>query len=411
MQNVEKVISHRSDQPSLAFGLLKTFIKSSITQGQFRIIDVHGGVHDFGDGEGKRVAIKFHHPSTYWKLLINPDLHFGEAYVDGDISIVEGNIQELLDLVLKNINKTTKMSLNRLHNYLTNFGSLNTLFKAKENVGHHYDLSYELYKLFLDKEMQYSCAYFTSDHESLELAQQNKLNLITKKLLVEPHHHVLDIGCGWGGLALHIARTTGATVTGITLSKEQLSYARNKAIEAGLEEQVSFELLDYRKIKGIYNRIVSVGMFEHVGVEYYPKFFEIVHEHLTSDGVALIHSIGKNANPHLTNPWIKKYIFPGGHIPSLSEVIPAVEKSELILTDIEILREHYAKTINEWTQRFKKNRAKVRSIYDERFCRMWEFYLAASEASFKYAGNMVFQLQLSKSQLNVPITRNYLNYI
>jgi cyclopropane-fatty-acyl-phospholipid synthase len=405
--------TRRSDQ-SIVFLLLSSIFERSITSGRLRVIDVLGGIHDFGNGVGDRVAIRFHKSSAYWKLLLNPDLYLGEAYMNGDITITEGNVSDLLDVILKNVPAQggfvtpTTMALHAVDFCMRHFPQINTPEKSRENVSHHYDLSSNLYKLFLDHEWQYSCAYFTSGKETLEKAQKNKMQLLVKKLLIKAEHHVLDIGCGWGGLARHIARETGAKVTGVTLSKEQLVYAEKRTRDEGLSELVKFKLCDYRHLEGVYDRIVSVGMFEHVGVDSYQTFFNTIRKRLKEDGVALLHSIGRSTVPMATNPWIKKYIFPGGYIPALSEVIPFVEKSGLILTDLEILRLHYAKTLKEWRKRFNEHRSSARSIYDERFCRMWEFYLASSEASFKYSGNMVFHMQLTKDQRAVPLTRDYL---
>lgn len=403
----------KSDQ-SIVFRLLSSIFERSISSGRLRVIDILGGVHDFGNGVGDRVTIRFHRPSTYWKLLLNPDLHLGEAYMNGDITITEGSVADLLDVILKNVPNhggfvtPTTLALNAVDFCMRHFPHINTPEKSRENVSHHYDLSANLYKLFLDNEWQYSCAYFKSGKENLEEAQENKMRLIVKKLLIKAEHHVLDIGCGWGGLARYIARETGASVTGVTLSKEQLAYAEKRTRDEGLSELVNFKLCDYRHLEGVYDRIVSVGMFEHVGIDSYQTFFQTIKKLLKEDGIALVHSIGRSTVPTATNPWIKKYIFPGGYIPALSEVIPYVEKSGLILTDLEVLRLHYAKTLKEWRVRFDEHRSSARRIYDERFCRMWEFYLASSEASFKYSGNMVFHMQLTRDQRAVPLTRDYL---
>lgn len=404
----------RISDESVAFRLLSSIFERSISNGRLRIIDVFGGVHDFGKGAEDRVTIRFHRSSAYWKLLLNPDLYLGEAYMNGDITITEGSVADLLDVILRNVPSyggfvtPTTLALNAVDFFLRHFPQVNTPEKSRENVGHHYDLSSNLYKLFLDHEWQYSCAYFKSEKETLEEAQKNKMQLLVKKLLIRAEHHVLDIGCGWGGLARYIARETGASVTGVTLSKEQLAYAEQRTSDEGLSALVKFKLCDYRHLEGVYDRIVSVGMFEHVGISSYQIFFQTIKKRLKQDGIALLHSIGRSTVPTATNPWIKKYIFPGGYIPALSEVIPCIEKSGLILTDLEILRLHYAETLKEWRKRFNEHRSSARHIYDERFCRMWEFYLASSEASFKYSGNMVFHMQLTRDQRAVPLTRDYL---
>ncbi|MDD4975011.1 MAG: cyclopropane-fatty-acyl-phospholipid synthase [Bacteriovorax sp.] len=409
-----RVESTNVSDPSIAFRVLRALLARSIRTGRLRVIDVLGGIHDFGGGSSERVCVRFQKSSAYWKLLLNPDLYLGEAYMNGEITIEEGSIADFLEVVLKNVPSQggfvtpTTSALNAFDFCIKRFRQINTPLKSRENVGHHYDLSSDLYKLFLDQEWQYSCGYYSSGSETLEEAQKSKMQYILTKLLINKDHHVLDIGCGWGGLARYIARETGARVTGITLSREQLDYAENKTREEGLSHLVKFKLCDYRNLKGVYDRIVSVGMFEHVGVDCYQTFFQTIRKLMGREGVALLHSIGRSTIPTTTNPWIKKYIFPGGYIPALSEVIPHVERSGLFMTDLEVLRLHYAKTINEWRERFEEQRERAQSIYDERFCRMWEFYLASSEASFKYSGNMVFHMQLAGQQEAVPLTRSYL---
>jgi cyclopropane-fatty-acyl-phospholipid synthase len=279
---------------------------------------------------------------------------------------------------------------------------------SKRNVAHHYDLSYDLYRRFLDEDMQYSCAYFARPDMTLEEAQSAKRAHIAAKLRLTPGQRVLDIGCGWGGLALELAGKHGVRVLGITLSQEQLAIARRRAAEAGLEHLTEFQLIDYRDVKGTFDRIVSVGMFEHVGVPHFREYFEAVRKLLKPDGVALIHSIGRHMGPGLTQAWIRKYIFPGGYIPALSEVTPVVEKAGLWITDVEILRLHYAETLRHWRERFVKAWPEIASVYDERFCRMWEFYLAFSELAFRYTGHMVFQMQLTRRVDALPITRDYI---
>jgi cyclopropane-fatty-acyl-phospholipid synthase len=281
------------------------------------------------------------------------------------------------------------------------------MHRAQANAAHHYDLSDTLYDLFLDADRQYSCAYFTHPHDDLEHAQQDKKRHLAAKLLLEPGVRVLDIGSGWGGLGLYLAEAGAAQVVGITLSKEQLKVSRDRARRAGLDDRVRFELCDYRAVRGTFDRIVSVGMFEHVGVRHFSEFFAAVRDRLTDDGVAVLHSIGRADGPGVTNPWIRKYIFPGGYAPALSEVLPSVERLGLWVTDIEILRLHYAETLRLWRRRFQAKRARIAKLYDERFCRMWEWYLIASELAFRRMGHMVFQLQLAKRQDAVPLTRDY----
>jgi cyclopropane-fatty-acyl-phospholipid synthase len=348
---------------------------------------------------------------TPTKLMINPDLYLGECYMDGALVIEQGTLWDLLDICGRNLGRrwevrqnwltgAAKAALRRLLQY-------NSVHAARRNVSHHYDLSDLLYQQFLDPDLQYSCAYFPDPRLSLAEAQNAKKQHIAAKLLLKPGQRVLDIGCGWGGLALSLAEIEKVQVVGVTLSCAQLVIARQRARQAGLEQRVKFELLDYREVRGQFDRIVSVGMFEHVGTPHYSQFFGTVSRLLSDDGVALIHSIGRKDGPDVTSSWIRKYIFPGGHIPALSQVMPAIERSGLWITDLEILRLHYAQTLRHWRERFLANRAKLRERYDERFCRMWEFYLAVSEMSFRYGGLMVFQTQLTHQIDAVPLTRDY----
>jgi cyclopropane-fatty-acyl-phospholipid synthase len=302
---------------------------------------------------------------------------------------------------LTRILSTLDRLLRRLHQY-------NPAHRARANVAHHYDLSDTLYGLFLDADRQYSCAYFTHEHDDLDQAQRDKKRHLAAKLLLEPGVRVLDIGSGWGGLGMYLAEAGAAEVVGITLSEEQLKVSRERAARAGLDDRVRFELCDYRALDGKFDRIVSVGMFEHVGLRHYPEFFAAVRDLLCEDGVAVLHSIGRADGPGATNPWLRKYIFPGGYSPALSEVLPVVERLGLWVTDIEILRLHYAETLRLWRRRFLANRARIAELYDERFCRMWEFYLVGSELAFRRMGHMVFQLQLAKRQDAVPLTRDYI---
>jgi cyclopropane-fatty-acyl-phospholipid synthase len=396
-----------------AYSFLTETVFKKIKTGRLCVVDANGNTQFFGDGTGPRVKVKFNDPSTYLKLLTNPSFHLGEAYMNQAFELEEGTLSDFFDIVLGNLGSEAETPqwqkiIEGFNFVFRPLQQLNTLSTSRKNVSHHYDLSKELYDMFLDDHRQYSCAYFRSEKDTLETAQKNKMQHILSKLLVKRDHHVLDIGCGWGGLARFIARKTRARVTGITLSEEQFNYARKKTREEGLSNLVDFKLCDYRELQGSFDRIVSVGMFEHVGVRYYDKFFKTIRNLLQPHGVALLHSIGKSAGPSVTNPWIRKYIFPGGYIPALSEVMPNIENNGLHITDIEILRLHYAKTLREWQTRFAKSRGQASRLYDDRFCRMWEFYLAVSEASFKYLGNMVFQIQLSRDVQSVPLTRNYL---
>jgi cyclopropane-fatty-acyl-phospholipid synthase len=333
--------------------------------------------------------------------------------MDGGFVIEAGSIYDFLALVLENVSNAHPrwwMGAVAGYRYLTRrIRQFNPPSKSRENVHHHYDLDGRLYSLFLDHDQQYSCAYFEEGNDDLEVAQlAKKRHIAAKLLLTRPGLRVLDIGCGWGGMALTLARDYGADVTGITLSEEQLQEARNRAVAEGLSDRVRFELIDYRSMQGQFDRIVSVGMFEHVGINHYQTFWDTVSRLLAPDGVALIHAIGRHSGPSTTNPWIRKYIFPGGYSPAVSEVVPVVERTRLWITDIEILRLHYAETLRSWRSRFQQNRERIRALYDERFCRMWEMYLIGAEMAFRRDGHLVFQIQLAKAVETVPLTRDYM---
>ena len=365
-------------------------------------------------GSGPEAVITFRDAATVRRLVLNPALHAGEAYMDGGLVPDERGIYNTLDLLVMNLLANSKgHPIGRMR---ATWGLLkrridqyNPAHLAQRNVAHHYDLNGRLYSLFLDRDRQYSCAYFPRGDETLEEAQIAKKRHIAAKLCLDrPGLNVLDIGSGWGGLALTLARDYGAHVLGVTLSTEQLNEARARAAAEGLSDRVSFELLDYRAVDRTFDRIVSVGMFEHVGVNHYREFFDTVARCLDPDGVALLHAIGRSDGPGFTNPWIAKYVFPGGYCPALSEVLPRVERSGLIATDIEILRLHYAETLRNWRRRFTANRDTIASLYDERFCRMFEFYLCGAEIAFRREGHMVFQIQLTHQQTAVPLTRDYI---
>jgi cyclopropane-fatty-acyl-phospholipid synthase len=383
-----------------------------ITIGRLRVRDAGGRFHTFDGSPGASVTIRLHDPALHWKLLVRPRLYLGEAFMDGTLTVEEGSLYDLIDLLAVNLEAMPEGLLARLLNgsvtLLRRVHQYNPLPRARQNAAHHYDLSDQLYDLFLDKDRQYSCAYFYDGGNDLDVAQLNKKQHIAAKLLVRPGQRVLDIGSGWGGLAVYLASECGADVTGLTLSVEQHKVAVRRAAAAGLSDRVRFYLRDYREELGRYDRIVSVGMFEHVGINHYSAFFAKVKSLLTPDGIALVHSIGRKDGPGSTHPWIRKYIFPGGYAPALSEVLPTVERSKLWITDIEILRLHYAETLRAWRDRFERNRDRLRRIYDERFCRMWEMYLISSEVAFRRQDHMVFQMQLSKAVETVPLTRDYL---
>jgi cyclopropane-fatty-acyl-phospholipid synthase len=392
--------------------LASHFFRHLIRVGTLTVVDAYGKTHRFAGAPGPSATVRLHDRALHRRLPLNPYLAAGEAYMDGTLTVEDGTIYDALELACRNGVALDNYLFTRLQTALKSllnvFHTYNPIGRAQENVAHHYDLSGGLYDLFLDNDRQYSCAYFVTDNDSLEVAQDNKKLHLASKLLLKPGQKVLDIGSGWGGLGLYLARLAGVDVTGVTLSVEQQKVAETRARAAGLGDKVRFHLRDYRQQSGKYDRIVSVGMFEHVGVGHYREFFTKVRDLLTDDGVMLLHSIGRMGRPEATNPWIRKYIFPGGYTPALSEVLSVVEKVGLWVTDVEVLRLHYASTLREWRRRFEANRDKARALYDERFCRMWEFYLAGSELSFRYLGNMVFQMQLSRRLDSVPLTRDYI---
>jgi cyclopropane-fatty-acyl-phospholipid synthase len=393
--------------------LLARLLNHLIRVGSLTVIDAKGRRHVFAGTPGPAAVIRFHDAALSRRLFLNPSLALGETYTDGALTIEDGgDLYTLLDVLCRNVGQVGLHPFNRariaFERLLRRFHQFNPVSKARANVAHHYDLSGELYRFFLDADRQYSCAYFRTGSEDLDTAQLDKKHHIAAKLLLQPGMKVLDIGSGWGGLALHLARENGVDVTGLTLSSEQLAYAEARARREGLADRVRFALRDYRDETGTYDRIVSVGMFEHVGVNHFRRFFAQVRDRLTPDGIALLHTIGRSQRPGRTDPWIRKYIFPGGYIPALSEVSRAIERERLETTDVEVLRLHYAETLRHWRQRFLANRARVRAIYDERFIRMWEFYLAISEVSFRYLDSVVFQIQLAKRRDAVPLVRDYL---
>jgi cyclopropane-fatty-acyl-phospholipid synthase len=390
--------------------LFPALLKSIVRTGSLRLIDGAGRMHEYGDGTPPHCTVRLGARRLDYTLALNPELSIGEAYMDGLLTIEEGTLFDLLEIAAKNYsNFERKVWFALLSRVMRRLKQCNPISRARANVAHHYDLSDQLYDLFLDKDRQYSCAYFTSKDDSLEMAQENKKRRIAAKLLLDrPHLKILDIGSGWGGLGLYLAEETGADVTGVTLSVEQHKIAEARAAAAGLADRVRFHLCDYRQEPGQYDRVVSVGMFEHVGKKNYDEFFARLNELLAIDGVALLHSIGYSDAPAPINPFIRKYIFPGADLPTLSEVFAAVERAGLIVTDVEILRLHYAETLRHWRERFIANRQRIAALYDERFCRMWEFYLVLCEIGFRFRFNMVFQMQLTKRFDAVPLTRDYM---
>ena len=400
-------------QDEAIMALLDSLLNKAIRQGCLVVIDPKGRSKAYGDGNGPRITMRIHDTRTALKILFDPQMAVGEAYMEGRLTVESGTIYDVIELAFRNLGLTPlKYPLSgvteTLRTLFRRLAQFNPAGRSRRNVAHHYDLSDTLYDLFLDSDRQYSCAYVMDPSDTIETAQAQKKRHLAAKLLVSPGQRILDIGSGWGGLGLYLAKIGSGTVTGLTLSTEQLRVSQQRAAAAGMGDRVHFLLQDYRAEQGVYDRIISVGMFEHVGVTHYDEYFRMVARCLKEDGVALIHAIGRPDGPGHTNPWITKYIFPGGYCPSLSEVIPAIEKAGLIITDIEILRLHYAETLRLWPERFEINREKIRALYDERFCRMWEFYLITSELSFRHQGQMVFQIQVAKRGDAVPITRDYI---
>ena len=392
---------------------LAKFLNKLFKKDGFVLVDAYLNKHIIGSPINKNpIIVKILDTKLHYKLLFRPDLYFGEAYSDGTIVIENGSLTNFLDIALMNLGRSEFNFFSRLINklygsyrYLTNF---NFIKKSKMNVAHHYDLSDNLYNLFLDSKKQYSCGYFKNKNDTLEVAQNNKIQHIIKKLNIQPNQKVLDIGCGWGSLAIDIAKSTNCEVTGITLSENQFNYCIKKAKEFNLENQVTFKLIDYRQLDEKFDRIVSVGMFEHIGRKFYKKFFKQIDKLLNDDGVSLIHTIGSVNPPRDPHPWITKYIFPGGYTPSLSEVMTPIEKAGLIVSDIEILKLHYSHTLRHWKENCIKNKTEITNMFDEKFFRMWEFYLASCEIAFKWGDQVVYQFQLTKNYISTPTTRDYI---
>jgi cyclopropane-fatty-acyl-phospholipid synthase len=392
---------------------LSHMLKSFVRTGTLKVIDADGKTHVFSGAPGPKVTMRLTDRSLYHKLFLNPELHAGEAYMDGRLSFEDGStLRDFLTLFSMNRIALGTYPLQKIlrgvSRGLKRFQQANPVGKAQQNVAHHYDLGNDFYKLFLDEGMQYSCAYFINDDDTLEQAQRNKLRLIASKLQLKPGMKILDIGSGWGDLALYLAAMEDVDVTGVTLSTEQHALSNEKARRAGLSDRVRFELLDYRKMDRRFDRIVSVGMFEHVGVHHYGEFFAKINALLDDDGLMVLHSIGHMSPPGTASPWLRKYIFPGAYSPALSEVFPVVENASLWVTDLEILRVHYAKTLAHWHQRFEANRAAIAALYDERFCRMWEFYLVSAEMMFRTGSQLVFHMQLARKRDAAPLVRDYI---
>lgn len=391
---------------------LDHLLRWTIRVGRFEIVDTRGVRHVYAGAPGPDVAIRLHDPTLHAKMAFEPSVSVGEAYTSGDLTIERGTLYDLIDLYGRNVANCENHPVQRIRRFLeartTRHREGTRIRNARHDVAVHYDTPEGFFELFLDPDLQYSCAYFTSERDGLYAAQCNKKDHIAAKLLLEPGLEVLDIGSGWGGLSIDLAARFGVRVVGITLSREQLEVSRRRAREAGLSDRVRFELCDYREVKGTYDGIVSVGMFEHVGSANYETFFDRVRELLRDDGVALLHSIGRMEAPCMLDPWMRKHIFPGAHIPALSEVLDVVERSSLWCTDLEVLRLHYAETLRHWRSRFAAKRAEAVRRYGEPRCRKWEFYLTGAEVAFRQMRQMVFQMQLTRNIGAVPITRDYM---
>jgi cyclopropane-fatty-acyl-phospholipid synthase len=395
---------------------LRLLLRRFVRRGRLGVIDHAGRLHEFGTGARPDVVIRLHDPRLYRRLALYPTLHVGRAYVDGTLTIAEGTLSDFLNLLMINERLASRRAVGELQRRLEGIARLaavvNLPGRARRNVHHHYDLAADFYRCFLDEDLQYSCAYYSSDDLSLDEAQEAKKRHIAVKLDLQPGQRVLDIGCGFGGMALFLARNYGVHVTGVTLSTEQLKIARERAAKQGLARLVEFRLEDYRRTRGPFDRIVSVGMFEHVGRPHYRQFFSRINGLLADDGIALLHTIGRQLPPSPINVWMRQNIFPGAYLPSLSQLAPILEKQDYWLADFENLRLHYATTLREWNRRFQLNRERVRQLdpvrYDDRFCRKWEFYLLGCEAAFRHSGLTVFQLQLTKKIDALPITRDYM---
>jgi len=395
-----------------AMWLLAKSLHRLVRNGRLTVFDPHDETWRFGPGGEPSVSIRLTDKGLPARLLANPSLALGEAYMDGTMRIETGSLRDLLSVCTSDMDTVDALPGRLLNRCMDVFLSRklhhNPISRSHANVAHHYDISTELYDLFLDADRQYSCAYFPTGTETLDEAQALKKRHIAAKLLLRPGQEVLDIGSGWGGMAMELAQQHGARVTGLSLSTEQIAAARDSATQSGLSDRVAFERRDYREERGQYDRVVSVGMFEHVGRSGFDAFFATLQRVLKPDGVGLLHAIGTMAPKGGSDPWIRKYIFPGGYLPTLSETIAAAERSGMWVTDVEVLRSHYAETLRHWSERFAAERETARTLYDERFCRMWEYYLAVCEMAFRNGNLMVFQIQLAKRRDAVPLTRDYI---
>jgi cyclopropane-fatty-acyl-phospholipid synthase len=394
--------------------LLPILLRKAIRMGRLTVIGPDDEVETFGGVEpGPESTIRIHDPAYDWKIVFNPELKAAEAYMDGALTVETGTIHDFLELFFVNKRnfdisagqafwRTLERRAKRLHQH-------NPISRARANVEHHYELGDDLFRLFLDDDAQYSCAYFPSGNETLDQAQAAKKRHVAAKLNLADGQRVLDIGCGWGGLALYIARIAKVDVLGVTLSKDQARVANARAEAEGMSDRVRFEVQDYRELTEQFDRIVSVGMLEHVGANHLARYFRTVRDRLTPNGVALIHSISTKSPPGITGPFIRKYIFPGGYSPSMSEITAAVEHSGMWILDVEVWRKHYGFTLREWRRRFSENRQRAVDLYDERFARMWEFYLSACENVFMHGSGNVVQVQIGRQRDGVPLSREYIS--
>lgn len=392
--------------------MLAVALNRGISQGHLRVTYANGRTESYGDRTKEEVAIRFTDPSAEWALALDPALALGELYMDGRLMIESGTCYDLVALIKRNARRiaTVPGIAAFALRYATSFAAQRqTLVRARRNIAHHYDLDERFYRLFLDSDMQYTCAYYEHPDQTLEQAQLAKKRHVTAKLQLQPGQRVLDIGSGWGGLCLYLAEMGEALTTGVTLSKPQQKVSTRRATERGLSAAAKFRLQDYRQVNETFDRIVSVGMFEAIGRKEFDNYFQTTARLLEKSGVFVLHSIGRTKPCTVPSPWMEKYIFPGSYIPALSEVLPAAERAGFLVTDVEILRLHYAETLREWRKRFLSNRATVLEIYDERFLRMWEFYLCAAEAGFRIDRMFIFQLQLTRHLQTVPLSRSYLH--
>jgi cyclopropane-fatty-acyl-phospholipid synthase len=391
---------------------IEDFCGKIVRKGALKLVRASGATFTYGDGSETEIVLRFIDQQAEVAVATDPALALGEMYMQGRMVLDDGNIFDLLSLFARNgIRKaaTPRMIAQGIWRILVSQAeSRLPVNRNKQNVAHHYDLNAKLFDLFLDSDWQYSCAYFEPRDINLDEAQLAKKRHIAAKLLLEGGNRVLEIGSGWGGMAMYLAESSGVDVTGITLSEEQLKVSRDRTARRGLADKVRFELQDYRNLTGQYDRIVSVGMFEHVGVSNYRFFFDKIAKILDKQGVMLLHTIARTRPNYATNPFIEKYIFPGGYIPSIAEVLPTVERAGLLIKDIEVLPMHYAWTLRAWRERFVARRAEAIALYDENFFRMWEFYLAASEVAFRHDRLFILQLQIARHQDRVPFDRNYI---